>query len=100
MVTRRKAGVVKPNPRYANTAEVDDVPCIVRAALRDPAWFAAMQDEFRALQENNTWELVHDRLVLMSSRANGSSKTSFTLMVGWNAGKHVGSCAAFPSAPI
>jgi len=58
MLTRRKARVVKPNPRYANTAEVDDVPRTVRAALCDLAWFAAMEDEFQALQANGTWELV------------------------------------------
>lgn len=34
------------------------MPRSVRAALRDPAWFAAMQDEFQALQDNGTWELV------------------------------------------
>ena len=50
--------MVKPNPRYANIAEVDTVPCSVRAALRDPEWFAAMQEEFKALQDNGTLELV------------------------------------------
>lgn len=58
MLTRRKAGIVQPNPRYANVAMVDDVPRTVRAALRDPAWFAAMQEEYSALQHNGTWELV------------------------------------------
>ena len=58
MVTRRKAGVVKTNPRYASVAEVDTVPCSVRTVLRDPNWFAAMQEEFKALQDNGTWELV------------------------------------------
>jgi len=58
MVTRFKAGIVRPNPRYANVATTDQVPRTVRAALRDPAWLAAMQDEYRALQANGTWELV------------------------------------------
>ena len=58
MVTRRKAGIVKPNPRYANIATVDDMPRSVRSALRDPAWFQAMQEEFDALRRNGTWELV------------------------------------------
>lgn len=58
MLTRRKDGIVQPNPRYANTAQVDDAPRMVRAALGDPAWYAAMQDEYRAVQANDTWELV------------------------------------------
>jgi len=58
MVTRRKAGIVKPNPRYTNIATVDDVPRSVRSALRDPAWFQAMQEEFDALRRNGTWELI------------------------------------------
>lgn len=58
MITRRKAGISQPNPRYANIADVDDMPRTVRAALRDPAWHAAMQDEFHALQANGTWQLV------------------------------------------
>lgn len=58
MVTRLKAGIVQPNPRYAHVSTTDDVPGSVRAALRDPAWFAAMQDEYNALQQNGTWKLV------------------------------------------
>ena len=58
MITRRRAGIVRPNPRYANIADVDDVPRSVRAAVSDPAWHAAMLDEVRALQQNQTWELV------------------------------------------
>ena len=58
MLTRRKAGVIKPNPRYANLAMADDVPCSVCAALHDPAWIQAMQEEYDALQHNRTWELV------------------------------------------
>jgi len=34
------------------------VPRTVHAALRDPAWFAAMQDKYHVLKENDTWELV------------------------------------------
>jgi hypothetical protein len=58
MVTRGKAGIAKPNPRYANIATAYDVPRSIRAALRDPAWHAAMTDEFEALQRNGTWQLV------------------------------------------
>lgn len=34
MITRRKDGIVQPNPRYANTTEVDDMPRRVRVAGR------------------------------------------------------------------
>ncbi|XP_071678497.1 uncharacterized protein [Lolium perenne] len=34
------------------------VPTSARAALRDPHWRAAMQEEYDALQRNRTWELV------------------------------------------
>ena len=34
------------------------VPTSARAALRDPHWLAAMQEEFDALQRNRTWQLV------------------------------------------
>ncbi|XP_020198854.1 uncharacterized mitochondrial protein AtMg00820-like [Aegilops tauschii subsp. strangulata] len=34
------------------------VPTSTRAALRDPHWLAAMQDEFDALQHYRTWQLV------------------------------------------
>ena len=65
MVTRGKAGIVRPNPRYAHIAATDDVPRSVRAALRDPAWLAVMQDEYNALQQNDTWEPVCNIPVLI-----------------------------------
>jgi hypothetical protein len=34
------------------------LPTSARAVLRDPSWLAAMQEEFDALQRNNTWQLV------------------------------------------
>uniref|UniRef100_A0A0A9BDA3 Uncharacterized protein n=1 Tax=Arundo donax TaxID=35708 RepID=A0A0A9BDA3_ARUDO len=58
MRTRAKDGIRQPNPRYANIATCSTVPTSVHAALRDPAWLAAMQAEFRALQDNGTWTLV------------------------------------------
>ena len=33
-------------------------PSSIRAALRDPLWMAAMQEEFDALLRNRTWQLV------------------------------------------
>jgi hypothetical protein len=34
------------------------IPTSVRAALADPNWCPAMEDEYRALMSNGTWELV------------------------------------------
>jgi histone deacetylase 1/2 len=61
MVTRARAGIYKPNPRYANVATViapPAVPTSIRAALRDDDWHRAMKDEFDALMRNRTWRLV------------------------------------------
>lgn len=33
-------------------------PRTVRDAVGDPDWVAAMEEEMRALDRNNTWELV------------------------------------------
>jgi hypothetical protein len=68
MLTRAKAGIYKPNPRYAlSTAQTTPtppsaamslLPSSLHAALRDPNWHAAMEHEFCALQSNRTWHLV------------------------------------------
>ncbi|KAK1670651.1 hypothetical protein QYE76_058810 [Lolium multiflorum] len=42
----------------AFTSHAIALPASARAALRDPQWLAAMQDEFDALQRNQTWTLV------------------------------------------
>jgi hypothetical protein len=34
------------------------IPSFVRATLADPNWRVAMEDEYRALMSNGTWELV------------------------------------------
>lgn len=34
------------------------VPATFRSALADPNWRAAMDDEYKALMDNNTWCLV------------------------------------------
>jgi histone deacetylase 1/2 len=62
MVTRAKDGTRRPNPKYtlmSSTPALSSTPTSVRAALQDPNWRAAMQQEFDALQANGTWSLVH-----------------------------------------
>jgi histone deacetylase 1/2 len=61
MVTRARDGMHMPNPKYAHVATTtapSPPPSSVRAALRDPNWKIAMQDEFDALKNNGTWTLV------------------------------------------
>uniref|UniRef100_A0A2N9H082 Uncharacterized protein n=1 Tax=Fagus sylvatica TaxID=28930 RepID=A0A2N9H082_FAGSY len=61
MTTRSRNGIVKPNPKYALTVVFPTTPPepkSVRVALRDPGWRAAMDDEMKALHQNNTWVLV------------------------------------------
>ena len=54
MVTRAKAGIVQP--RIHPSLLVHTEPKSVKQALQDTKWFAAMTDEFQALQKNNTWD--------------------------------------------
>lgn len=60
MITRSKAGVVKPNPRYAlgSTKVVIKEPTSVQEALKDDRWIEAMRAEIIALEKNQTWSLV------------------------------------------
>jgi hypothetical protein len=59
MRTRAKEGIHIPVDRLTlHAAPLSSVPSSVRSALSDPAWRNAMQDEFDALQANNTWTLV------------------------------------------
>ena len=65
-LTRARADVHRLSLRYssdeyllaASTAELSLIPTSARAALHDPHWIAAMQEEFDALQRNRTWTLV------------------------------------------
>jgi hypothetical protein len=61
MLTWFKIGHLQPNRKYACSADVQQPPATpssMRATLCDPTWHAAMQEEFSALQANNTWRLV------------------------------------------
>lgn len=60
MVTRAKAGIIKPNPKYALfTVKANyPEPKTVRAALKDPGWNDAMGEEVGTMHETKTWDLV------------------------------------------
>ena len=65
MQTRSRAGIYKPNPKYALASEhstdssmVSPIPKSVRATLQDPNWRHAMAAEHEALLRNRTWRLV------------------------------------------
>jgi hypothetical protein len=34
------------------------IPSSIRAALTDPNWHVAMEDEYGALMSNGTWDIV------------------------------------------
>jgi hypothetical protein len=59
MRTRGKDGFRQPVDRLnLYVATLSLLPSSVRAALTDPLWRRAMQEEFDALQANDTWTLV------------------------------------------
>ncbi|KAL1224683.1 Retrovirus-related Pol polyprotein from transposon RE1 [Cardamine amara subsp. amara] len=60
MLTRSKAGITKPNPRYALlTHRVSyPEPKTVTEALKDAGWTKAMQGEMGNCAETKTWTLV------------------------------------------
>lgn len=60
MITRSKAGIIKPNPKYALLTHKATYPepRTVMAALKDPGWKAAMSEEIGNCKETNTWDLV------------------------------------------
>jgi hypothetical protein len=56
MTTRAKLGFRQP--ALFHVAALSPVPRTYRTALADPHWRQAMEEEFSALQSNNTWDLV------------------------------------------
>lgn len=56
MVTRANAGIIKPNPRHALTAAVEDIqePTSITEALQQSGKLQGMNEELLALKENNT----------------------------------------------
>lgn len=60
MTTRARAGIIKPNPRYALfTVKTEYTePKSLKAALKDPRWNGAMSTEVGNMPETETWDLV------------------------------------------
>lgn len=60
MITRARAGIVKPNPRYALFTVKSDYSELksLKAALRDPRWNGSMGTEIGTMHETETWDLV------------------------------------------
>lgn len=60
MTTRGKAGVMKPNPRYALMAikGIPQVPRTLVEALNHPGWNGSMAEEKDMCDETHTWDLV------------------------------------------
>ena len=60
MTTRGKAGVMKPNPRYAlvTVKGLPQLPRTVTEDLNHPGWNGSMGEEIDTCHETNTWSLV------------------------------------------
>lgn len=60
MVTRRKDGIVKPNPRYVmlTVKVVPTEPTTVAEALAHEGWKASIVEEMDTCAETETWSLV------------------------------------------
>lgn len=62
MHTRSQSGITKPvtrlNLNATTTEHISLIPTSYLKALSDPHWQHAMKNEYSALQENDTWELV------------------------------------------
>jgi len=64
MTTRSQRGMVKPNIKYSHnlsastTTSISPLPKNLVSALHDLKWKNAMTDEYNALIQNKTWELV------------------------------------------
>lgn len=59
MITRSKAGIFKPKLAYVVNCHFENSePSSVSAALKNPVWFQAIKEEYKALIDNKTWTLV------------------------------------------
>jgi hypothetical protein len=59
---RRLTRIKRPNPKYVNTAITEEKdatePETFKEAQLSLEWNKAMEEEFAALEQNQTWELV------------------------------------------
>ncbi|KAI3724612.1 hypothetical protein L2E82_36395 [Cichorium intybus] len=60
MITRSRASTTQPPVSLHTSTQIhiSPIPTSHIKALSDPHWHAAMTDEYRALMDNQTWELV------------------------------------------
>ena len=58
MITRSKVGIFKLKSYLTALLAIASEPTSVSVALSNPKWFKAMQEEYQALQNNHTWDLV------------------------------------------
>jgi hypothetical protein len=64
-------------PKLYIIATLSRIPKLVRAALADPHWWAAMEDEYTALMSSDTWYLVPRPLSINIVNGNGIFKHKF-----------------------
>ncbi|WZZ66160.1 hypothetical protein YC2023_077530 [Brassica napus] len=83
MLTRSKAGITKPNPRYAlMTSKVAyPEPKTVTEALKDKRWCDPMSEEINNCHETGTWELVqqNDAATISSSSVSTCTQNKVSL---------------------
>jgi len=58
MVTRGKAGISKPKIIHVVVTNESFEPSTYKQAMNHPQWLHAMQYEYHALVQNNTWSLT------------------------------------------
>lgn len=67
MQTKSQTAIFKPKLPFTGYSGVPlptELPTNVAQALQNPTWRKAMQDEYDALINNNTWELVPASLTM------------------------------------
>lgn len=61
MITRSRAGLIKPNPKYELVTLQSSIHCepkTFKSALKHTGWYRAVLEEMKALHDNKTWVLV------------------------------------------